>query len=182
MMRTKIVMAATLAVLLAALTAPAQRLGERVYTRPIPPPAEMLRRLNLTLAWSRYVPTEGTRDGLATVQLDGRDLFVQTYRGLVVRLDAETGVIRWRTLVGIPYRVSQPLGLNSRLVLVINSTTLYALDRDNGAMLWRFRLPGGTAAPPVADEVQAYLSSATTRFYAYPRGRRPARARPRGRR
>jgi outer membrane protein assembly factor BamB len=167
MIRTKTLIAATLVVLLSALTLPAQHSRARVYTRPVPPPAEMLRRLNLTQAWSRYVPTEGTRDGIATVQIDGRDLLLQTHRGLVLRLDAETGEIRWRTLVGIPYRVTQPLAMNSRLVLVVNNATLYGLDRDNGALLWRFRLPGGIAAPPVADELLVYVSTATTRLYTY---------------
>jgi len=94
------------------------------------------------------------RDGLFSIQLSGKDLYVQTRSGLVALLDAETGATRWRSRVGKPYEVSQPLAFNSHTVFVVNSTFLYALDRDSGATRWQFDLPGGLSAAPVADEEQ----------------------------
>jgi outer membrane protein assembly factor BamB len=138
-----------------------------VHTKPALPPADVLRRLNLRIAWYRYVPVDGRRDGLTTVQLAGRDLFVQTRSGLIVRLDAETGVVRWSSRVGRPYQVAWPLAFNLRAVYAVNSTYLYGLDRSTGSRLWRATLPAGLSAPPMVDEEQVYLAAVTGRLYAY---------------
>src|SRR5579885_2190690 len=61
------------------------------YTQPVPPPQELLDRLNLKMGYRIYVPMDGRQDGLVTVQLQGRDLFVQTRSGMVAMIDAETG-------------------------------------------------------------------------------------------
>src|SRR5262245_57114238 len=76
----------------------------RLYTNPLPPPREILDRLNLELAWRTYVPVEGRQDGLFTVQLVDGELYVQTHGGLVQKLDAETGREKWRTSVGTSLR------------------------------------------------------------------------------
>src|SRR5438105_413971 len=113
----KTMVGAGLAVLLAATAVSAQRWSSsraRIYSEPAVPSAEVLRRLNLTLGWSRIIPTDGRRDAVATVQLAGPDLFVQTRSGLIVRLDAETGVVRWRVRVGKAYEGGSPLAYNSR--------------------------------------------------------------------
>jgi outer membrane protein assembly factor BamB len=139
----------------------------RTYTTPLPPPREVLDRLNLHMAWRAYVPMDGRKDGLATVQLHGNDLLVQTRSGLVVLMDPETGVTRWRTRVGLPYHVDQQLAYNSREIYVMGATYLYALDRRNGALNWRYRIPEGVSAPPVADENTIFIASPTGRFAAY---------------
>ncbi len=137
------------------------------YTTPWPPPRDVLDRLNLKMAWRAYVPMDGRRDGLATVQLHANDLFVQTRSGLVVLMDPETGVIRWRSRVGLPYSVEHQLAFNNREVYVINSTYLYALDRRNGAVVWRFRIHEGVSASPVADDRMLYIASPTGRIAGY---------------
>src|SRR5947209_1876443 len=81
-----------------------------VYTRPAVPPREVLDRLNLQLGWRVYVPTEGKRDGLFSIQLDDKQVFVQTRSGLVTALDLETGVTQWRARVGNPYPSQVQLG------------------------------------------------------------------------
>jgi outer membrane protein assembly factor BamB len=137
------------------------------YTTPLPPPREVLDRLNLQMNWRTYVPLDGRHDGLATVQLQGTDLYVQTRSGLVTLLDAETGVARWRTRVGRAYVAMHALAFNSREVYVVNNTYLYALDKRTGAQLWEFRLTEGVAASPVADESMIYIPSQSSRFAAY---------------
>src|SRR5262245_59968224 len=80
----------------------------RIWTTPTPPTREVLDRLNLTLAWRVKLPTEGRRDGFASIQLvpgkGNNQIFVQTLRGLVLCLDAETGDTLWSTPVGLPYQ------------------------------------------------------------------------------
>jgi outer membrane protein assembly factor BamB len=150
-----------------AMPARAQSARSRLFSTPLPPPREVLDRLNLLMDWRVYVPMAGRHDGLATVQMHGTDLYVQTRSGMVALLDAETGVTRWRTRVGLPYRVEHEVAFNSREVYVINSTFLYALDRKTGALRWQYHLREGVAAPPVADEVQIYIAAPTGRITSY---------------
>jgi outer membrane protein assembly factor BamB len=160
-------LAATMAAAGLTMTTAAPPDLSRTYTTPWPPPRDVLDRLNLKMAWRNYVPMDGRRDGLSSVQLHGNDLLVQTRSGLVALMDAETGVIRWRTRVGLPYSVEHQLAYNSREVYVINSTYLYSLDRRNGAVAWRFRIHEGVSASPVADDRMLYIASPSGRIAAY---------------
>lgn len=138
-----------------------------LYSQPVPPPRELLDRLNLQMSFRVYVPMDGRKDGLATVQLHGRDLLVQTRSGLVTLMDAETGAALWRQRVGRSYVAEHALAFNSREVYVVNNVYLYALDRLTGAVNWSYRLPEGVAAPPVADEELIYVPSQTGQLSAF---------------
>ena len=139
----------------------------KLYTAPQPPPREVLDRLNLKMNWRLYVPMDGRRDGLATVQIHGSDLYVQTRSGLVMLVDADTGVIRWRARVGLPYRVAQELAFNSREVYVVNNTYLYALERQTGALRWQYRLRDGVSSAPIADENLIFIATPPGNLDAY---------------
>jgi hypothetical protein len=139
----------------------------RLYSTPLPPPREVLDRLNLQLGWRMYVPMADRRDGLATVQLHNADLYVQTRSGLVLLIDAETGVTRWQNRVGLPYRTAHEVAFNSREVYVVNNTYLYGLDRRTGVVRWQYRLPEGVSASPVADENLIFIAAPSGRFAAY---------------
>ncbi|MGH7174703.1 MAG: PQQ-binding-like beta-propeller repeat protein [Gemmataceae bacterium] len=154
----------------AASTAPseAEQLPRaKLYSQPVPPPRALLDRLNLQMSFRYYVPMDGRRDGLATVQLHGRDLLVQTRSGLVTLMDAETGAALWRQRVGRDYVAEHALAFNSREIYVVNNVHLYALDRLTGAVNWHYRLPEGVAAAPVADENLLYVPTPTGRLTAY---------------
>jgi outer membrane protein assembly factor BamB len=110
---------------------------------------------------------DGRQDGFVTVQLQGRDMFVQTRSGLVALIDAETGATTWRQRVGRSYVAEHALAFNSREVYVINNVYLFALDRLTGAVNWSFRLPEGVASPPVADENMLYIAFVTGLLNAY---------------
>jgi outer membrane protein assembly factor BamB len=126
------------AIVLAALvvTAATTQPPLRRYTTPRLPPREVLDRLSLTLAWSVKLPTEGTQDGLFSVQLlpaNGHDeLLVQTRRGLVILLDATTGDTLWRTYAGKPYELEQPAAFNADDIYVTRGDRLYVLSRKTG--------------------------------------------------
>jgi outer membrane protein assembly factor BamB len=143
----------------------------RLYSEPDVPPREALERLRLRAAWTAVVPTDGRRDGLYSAQLLPRDneldLLVQTRSGGVRCYDATTGLLRWSTRVGVPYRVSQPLGYNRESVFVINNIDLIAIDRATGRVQWEYDLPSGAAGPPVADDDQIYVSLTNGRFATY---------------
>ncbi len=95
----------------------------RLYTQPPVPRPETLDRLNLKLAWRAYLPTEGRRDGIFSVQIPermqppGELLLVQTRSSAVLALDSATGAILWRTRVSawvtIPNKSLWPTVLSS---------------------------------------------------------------------
>jgi outer membrane protein assembly factor BamB len=156
-------MAASLVLVVAAA---GQDERSKLYSTPSPPSREALDRLNLRMAWRTYIPVEGRRDGLLQIQVQGRDLYVQTRSGLVARLDAETGQTLWRTRVGNSYETLHYIAANSRSVFVINGVKLYSLDRNTGATQWDHQLPPGVSAAPVVDEEQIYVCGANGRVYA----------------
>jgi outer membrane protein assembly factor BamB len=137
------------------------------YTQPIPPPKELLDRLNLQMSYRIYVPMDGRHDGLITVQLHRGNLYVQTRSGLVALIDAETGQTLWRQRVGRSYVAEHALAFNSREIYVVNNLYLFALDRLTGAVNWSFQMPEGISAPPLADENMLYVATATGHLTAY---------------
>src|SRR5438309_2121360 len=90
-----------LSLLLLAATAAAQPDRDNLYSAPGLPPADVLDRLNLKLAYSAFAPVENRRDGLLSVQLApvriaGKSqlrLLVQTRAGVVLEMDGDTGQI-----------------------------------------------------------------------------------------
>jgi outer membrane protein assembly factor BamB len=152
---------------LVAGVAAAQPARSAILTRPDPPPRELLDRLNLRMAWRAHVPIDGERDGLAHVQVLGRDLLVQTRGGLIILIDAETGETRWRNRAGVPYRILGGPTANSHSVVFANNAFLYGLDRANGALVWQFHLPGGLSGSPIVDEESVYFATVAGRFYNY---------------
>src|SRR5487761_1818653 len=98
-----VLLGATVAAVGLTASSEAQQTRAKLYSQPVPPPRELLDRLNLKMNFRVYVPMDGRHDGLATVQLHGTTLFVQTRSGLVTLIDAETGAALWRQRVGRAY-------------------------------------------------------------------------------
>ena len=97
---------------------PAQIGRDKIYSRPEIPSKEALARLNLRLGWRAYVPTDGQKDALVKIELDGKDLIALTRSGIVQLMDAETGKVHWRTTVGKAYTLLPGVGTNNRSVYV----------------------------------------------------------------
>jgi outer membrane protein assembly factor BamB len=158
------------AMLLAATTVGAQD-PSRLHTHPTAPTPESLEKLNLKLGWRTYVPMDGSRDSIFSVQNTGDLLLIQTRSGLVMAVDVATGHTRWQARVGRPYHVSVRLGYNTDVVLVVNDETLYVLDRNTGQFVWGFDMPSAATAAPVADDEQVFLSlrGGTLSAYSIPK-------------
>jgi outer membrane protein assembly factor BamB len=129
----------------------------RVNSHPLVPSTDALNRLNLKMAWRTYLPVEDSRDGVATVQIMGDRIYVQTRSGAVIAVNADTGQQVWRTRVGQPYNVIHPLGFNYNSVFGYNGSRLFAIDRATGRAKWETNLPNVPTTPPVADSQRAYV-------------------------
>jgi outer membrane protein assembly factor BamB len=129
----------------------------RIFSRPRIPTPEALNGLGLQLAWRTFVPTDGRRDGLFSVQVLDDMVLVQTYSGAMVALDLADGGSRWRTQVGIAYRTTHRPAVNAGSVVVYNGIVLYGLDRKTGQVQWQFSPQRGPSAAPAADNERIYL-------------------------
>lgn len=139
----------------------------RVLSHPQVPSTEALNRLNLKLGWKTGLPVEDSRDGVATVQVFGDRIFAQMRNGAVVMINADTGQQLWRTRVGPPYHVTQPLGVNYDTVFGINGTRMFAIDRASGRTKWETILPNIPTTAPVADSQRVYVCVTGNRLLAY---------------
>jgi outer membrane protein assembly factor BamB len=164
----------TLSMIMSLLTAPwavAQN-PIRIYSEPVVPFQETLDPLSLKLGWRTYVPMDGRRDGVFSVQMVDRpgassqEILLQTRSGAIMALDADSGVTKWRARVGNPYTVSSLLGYNNESIFAVNGLELYALNRDTGMIQWEFTLPHAPTSAPVADQDRVYLTM-TGRLQAF---------------
>lgn len=75
-------------------------------------------------------------------------LHASTNRGVVHSIDAETGRTNWVTTIGSPRHPTTEVGANEMYVAVLNGTTLYVLNRDDGTVAWTRRTQGVPGAGP----------------------------------
>jgi outer membrane protein assembly factor BamB len=139
----------------------------RTYTRPAIPTDEALKKLNLKVGWRTFLPVDGSRDGVATMQLLDTQLLIQMRSGVIVSLDPENGQTQWLARIGPTYRASQPLGHNIDTIFGYNLTTLFALERANGHVRWLAQVPTVPTCPPAADSERVYCCLTGQHMYAY---------------
>jgi outer membrane protein assembly factor BamB len=153
--------------MVAGLSASAQPPRARQFTQPPVPSTADLSRLNLEMSWYTYLPTDGRRDGIFSVQLNDDQILVLLRSGAVIALDPATGATRWRSRVGVPYVPPIGFGSNANLLLVAKGVDIFAMDRATGNLIWEFRLPNTASASPVVDAERFYVANGTNRLSAF---------------
>ncbi len=117
--------------------------------------------------WQSDITPDGEEAGAlgGGVALADGVLFASTGYGDVVAFDAATGVELWRARLGIPLRAAPTIS-SGRVFVVTYDNQVYALDADDGGVLWNYvgiaETAGliGTASPAAnAAVVVAPLSS-----------------------
>lgn len=140
--------------------------GQQVYTRPVIPQEDVLRRLNLVEAWHTHVPVEGKLDGVKTVQylvalkLDRAGLEAARKAGVpddvIKRVSPLTGEYfsTARSFLlelmnhMIPEEIEkfgitlmqQAIGKGDQLIVQTNSGIVVAIDPKDGRTIWRNRV------------------------------------------
>jgi outer membrane protein assembly factor BamB len=158
---------AALAVLLTVLSIVSAQSRARLYSEPRLPAQADLDRLNLQMAWYANLPTDGRRDGIFSMQIGDKQHVVLLRSGAVIALDAATGATLWRTRVGVPYVPVVGFGTNNRLVFVAKGINVFALDKNDGKMIWEYQLPKAPSATPVADDERFFIALGTNRLHAF---------------
>lgn len=105
-------------------------------------------RLGLARSWFAQVGAARSTGPVAHMNCDRGMLYVQTTRGRVAALDAETGRTLWSSQVGSPNHASSEPDGNEQILAVVSGSTLFVLDRSSGAIQWQRTLNGTPGAGP----------------------------------
>ncbi len=114
--------------------------------------------------WSASV---GAADGFVfSPALAAGSVYAAARDGTVARLDAASGLARWRVSVGA--RLSGGVGTDGRHVAVASDEGLvFVLDADKGTLRWRARVSSEVLAAPAVGEGLVLARSADSRVFAF---------------
>lgn len=161
-----------------AAEAPAQLVRSQVLSR-----IDMLQH-GLEQPWATQVQLDRSEDRVENVaealtQVDGKPtvrLLVQTRRGVVQAIDAQTGRRLWNIQVGnrnhvtfrpaANYRINRDQQAEGR-VAIVNGTTLFIYDLETGAALREISLLSAPNAAPALGTEWAYVPELANRISAY---------------
>ncbi len=142
--------------LLTACPASAQ-LNSGISGESLLPSSRDLDRLNLTVAWKNFLPMSSKSDGLATVQIIEKQIFVQTRNNVLVVFDETTGDELSRIAMTKRNLPVFPVAVNRDVVLAVNGPHLHIYDRRNGKQKYVVDLPSTVAAGLAADQHQCFI-------------------------
>lgn len=114
-------------------------------------------RHGLHLAWYAHVEMDPARDEIVHANLSENMLFVQTKRGMIQALNAETGATIWAERVGERHLPTTALGGNEKYAAVTNGLTLYVLDLQTGQEIWHRDLGFLPSTGPVLSDERVYV-------------------------
>ena len=131
------------------------------------PNSQELARFGLERAWWGQATLDSGQDRVRFMVLDEQSLYVQSSGGLITAFDNETGLKRWAVQLGRHNQPSQACASNDDKVLVITGTTLYALDKIKGDLIWELALPNSASTSPSVDNQRLYYGTLDGSVYAY---------------
>lgn len=131
------------------------------------PTARMLAGYGLERAWWSQAMLDIRQDHVRHMVLDEQSLYVQSSGGIITAFDSETGQKRWAVQLGRHNLPSQPCVSNDDMVMAIVGTTLYALDKIDGELVWKLALPNSATTSPSVDSRRLYYGTLDGSVYAY---------------
>lgn len=162
-------------------------------------PEQQIDEFGFAVYWDSFIRdevitgvwVEGTgRDPLRTDRALRRgskpQLYAFTAAHRLYQIDMHSGMVNWVYDVGKPLSFmdgrpiaewsyterDQETGLQfyDEIFFVANDW-LYALDKDNGSLLWRLELPFGASSPPAASRTHVFVGAWNDRIYAIQKDR-----------
>ncbi len=121
----------------------------------------------LARPWFTQAQVDRNRGKIEHLVLDDGTLFVQTDRGVLQTIDAETGRTLWAKEVGRRDFPSMRPAANAKMVAVINGSTLYILHRPTGRLLWERQVDGVPGAGPALSQSRVYVPMTDGLVLAY---------------
>lgn len=134
---------------------------------PILPTNASLSRLKLMRMWWGTATMNASRDKLVFLSLDDNQLYAHTSSGILNCFDSETGRKLWACSLGGEDEPAFPPVANEHIVIIPSGSTLFALNKHTGDILWQFALPRSPSTPPIIDESQVYVGTTDGSLMAF---------------
>ncbi|MDA1163100.1 MAG: PQQ-binding-like beta-propeller repeat protein [Planctomycetota bacterium] len=131
------------------------------------PTSRMLARYGLERAWWSQSTLDIGQDRVRHMVLDEDSLFMQSSGGIVTAFNNETGQKRWAVQLGRHNLPSQACVTNDNQVLVIAGSTMYALQKYSGDLIWQLQLSASPSTSPSVDNQRIYYGTIDGSVYAY---------------
>lgn len=94
-------------------------------------------------------------------------LYATSERGMVHAIDGETGQTRWAVSVGSARYPTTAAGANDQFVGVLNGSTMYVLNAEDGAIVWSRMAIGAPSAGPALTDEYVYIPTVTGAVEVY---------------
>lgn len=134
---------------------------------PLLPTNASLSRLKLTRMWWGNATMNVGRDKMLFLVLDDNLLYAHTSSGILNCFDSETGRKLWATSLGGEDEPAFAPAANDKLVIIPSGSTLFALNKFTGDVVWQFGLPRSPATAPIMDDTQVYLGTSDGSVMAF---------------
>jgi outer membrane protein assembly factor BamB len=128
--------------------------------------------LGLTRAWFTQVRLDPARDHIQRAVLHGDRLTVITSAGVVQELNALTGQTYWIAPIGNENYPSLGPASNDKYVAVLNGSTLYVLDRNDGKPVIIRTVGGAPGAAPALAKDYVFVPLLSGRIEGYTLGKK----------
>ncbi|MEX0677446.1 MAG: PQQ-binding-like beta-propeller repeat protein [Pirellulales bacterium] len=114
-------------------------------------------RYGLTRAWYAQVGSPRVTGTLKHVNYDEGMLLVQSSRGMLTAIGAESGRTLWATQVGPRDRSVTEPAANDKHIVVLNGSTMYVVDRASGDIVWQRQVRGAPGAGPGVSRTHVFV-------------------------
>ncbi len=134
---------------------------------PLLPTNSSLSRLKLTRMWWGTATMNAGRDKLLFMSLDDNFLYAHTSSGILNCFDCETGRKMWACSLGGQDEPAFPPAANDKIVIIPSGSTLFALNKFTGDVIWEFALPRSPSTAPIIDDTQVYIGTSDGSVMAF---------------
>ena len=114
-------------------------------------------RLGLTRPWFAQLALAQAGARITDIVLSEGVLFVQSDTAMVQAIDAETGKTLWARQIGRSSYPSLTPSANHHFLVVVNGSTMYAVNRQTGVLLLEKVLDGSPCVGVAASATRAYV-------------------------
>lgn len=114
-------------------------------------------RHGLTRPWFAQLEMAQERSRIHDIVLDEGVLFVQTDMAVVQAIDAETGKTLWVKQIGRPGYAALTPGANRYVLVVVNGSHLYVVNRKDGRLLLEKQIDGSPGAGIAVSEKRVFM-------------------------
>lgn len=117
---------------------------------------------------------EFKNDGITDVEvkisqytLPESTIYFVTSNGVVKAIDADTGEMKWSTIIGNGRLPSIGVGANHQYVAALNGSSVYCLDATTGKLLWNKKCRYAVSAPPSVSDEKVYVPLVNGRLESF---------------